>query len=343
MNRPPPLFAPRLRPGDTVGVFSPSWGGAGAFPHRTERGVAQLRALGFQVKLAPHALEQRGFVSDTAANRAADLHQLFTDPAVKLILSAIGGDHGCHLLPLLDFDLVRRHPKLVMGFSDMTVLNVALWQATRLVTFNGPALLTDFAEYPEMFSYTRTWFQRATMAAAPIGPIAPADRWTEELLDWSTKADLQRPRALGPSPGWTWLKEGAGPATGVLVGGCLESLQHLRGTPHWPDWDGAIFFFETSELKPPPETVDALLMDYENMGVLDGLAGMLVGRPYRYTDEEKSQLRQVILDRTHRWRFPIVTDVDFGHTAPQLTLPIGCRAVIDVAARRLEILDAAVV
>ncbi len=338
--RPPVLKAPRLRPGDTIGVVSPSWGGAGTFPHRVERGIAQLEALGYAVKLGRHALNCRGFVSDEAQNRVKDLHDLFQDPTVGLILAAIGGDHSCHLLPLLDIELIRHNPKPLVGFSDVTVLNIAIWQATGLVTFNGPALLTDFAEYPKVLEYTQHSFLRAVTESTPVGRVTPAADWTEEFLDWSTQADLERPRALTASGGWTWLKPGFG--EGVLVGGCLESLQHLRGTPFWPDWSEAIFFFETSENKPTPAAVDALLMDYENMGVLQHLRGMLVGRPMRYSHDEKAQLREVILERTRRYDFPIVTDMDFGHTSPQLTIPIGCRARIDTASPTFEILEAGV-
>jgi muramoyltetrapeptide carboxypeptidase LdcA involved in peptidoglycan recycling len=102
-------------------------------------------------------------------------------------------------------------------------------------------------------------------------------------------------------------------------------------------------FFETSEEAPPPERVDSLIMDYDNMGVLERLKGMIVARPMRYSEEEKQQLREVVLERTSRYAFPIVTDMDFGHTAPQFTLPIGCRARIDVKRQRFEIVDAAVV
>lgn len=101
-------------------------------------------------------------------------------------------------------------------------------------------------------------------------------------------------------------------------------------------------FFETSEEAPSPETVDSMLMDYENMGVLEKLKGMLVGRPMRYTHEAKQQLRNVVLERTNQYAFPIVTDMDFGHTAPQLTMPIGCRASVDVENQRFEIVDVAV-
>jgi muramoyltetrapeptide carboxypeptidase LdcA involved in peptidoglycan recycling len=331
---------PRLQPGDTVGLVSPSWGGAGMFPHRVERGVQHLASLGFQVRIGPHALNQLGFVSDTPQNRADDIHSLFADAEVKAIVAAIGGDHSCHLLPLLDYDLIRNNPKVFMGFSDITVLNVAIWKETGLVTFNGPALLTDFAEVPRMFTYTERYLRKALCEARPMGIVEPSTWWTEEFLDWAQKEDLKRPRARQRSAGWSWLRGGV--AEGVLIGGCLESLEHLRGTRFWPEWQDAILFFETSEAPPPPERVDSLLMDYENMGVLPRLKGLLVGRPMRYSEQEKQQLREVVLERTRGYRFPIIADMDFGHTAPQFTIPIGCRARIDAENRRFEVVEAAV-
>ena len=334
------MKAPALRKGDVIGIVSPSWGGAGAFPHRVERGVAQLRSLGFKVRLGRFALGRHGAVSDTARHRVDDLHAMFRDPEVRLILAAIGGDHSCHLLPLLDFDLIAAHPTLFMGFSDITVLNVAIWQQTGLVTCNGPALLTDFAEHPRMFAYTRSSFLRTACDPDPVGIVAPAPWWTDELLDWEQKTDLERPRRREPSEGWTWLKGETG--EGILIGGCLESLQHLRGTPYWPRWDDAILFFETSEEAPPPAEVDAILMDYENMGVLERLRGLLVGRPAGYSAAQKDELRRVVAGRTAAYGFPVVTDMDFGHTAPQFTVPVGCRARIDVPQRRFEMLEGAV-
>jgi muramoyltetrapeptide carboxypeptidase len=334
------LKPPALKPGDTIGIVSPSWGGAGAFPHRVESGVKQLNALGFQVKFAPHALNQAGHVSDTPANRVQDIHDLFADPAVKAVLAAIGGDHSCHLLPLLDFELIARHPKVFIGFSDIHVLSMALWTKTGLVTFDGPALLTDFAEYPRMLQYTETYFLKAVTGNEPVGIIEPSPHWTEEFLDWNTKQDLERPRQLSASSGWTWLKEGR--AEGPLLGGCLESLQHLRGTEFWPDWENAILFLETSEEKPSPETVDGILMDYQNMGVFEKLQGLIFGRPMSYSDAEKQSLRECIRERTQAYSFPIITDMDFGHTSPQLTLPLGCLARVDSTEHRFEILETAV-
>ena len=334
------MKAQRLKPGDTVGIVSPSFGAAGLFPHRVDLGVKHLESLGFKVKFAPHALNVNGHVSDSAQNRAADINEFFADRQVKAIIAAIGGDHACQLLPLLDYGLIWQNPKIFMGYSDNTVLNVALYQKTGLITFNGPMLLTDFAEYPRVPDYTEGYFRRTVCQPDPVGQIDPAPEWTDELLDWAQKLDLTRPRISHPSPGWTWLKPGF--AQGPLIGGCLASMEHLRGTAYWPDWRGAILFLEGSEEKPTPPRWDCLLMDYQNMGVFDQIAGLIIGRPYGYSDAEKQALREVVLERTRAFGFPIITDMDFGHTAPQFTLPLGCQAEIDSDSHRFALVEAAV-
>lgn len=332
---------PRLREGDAVGVISPSWGGGAAYPHRVERGTAYLESLGFRVKIAPHAMNSAGYVSDTPENRVADIHAMFRDPEVKAIFVTIGGDHSCHLLPLLDWGLIRAHPKIFVGWSDAHVLSVAIWQTTGLVTFNGPAIMTEIADYPTMPEYSERYMLAVLCAPEPPGVVEPSDWWTEEFLDWDEKEDLTRARSRQRSDGWTWLKGGS--AEGVLVGGCLETMQHLRGTSYWPRWEGTVLFLETSEEKPDPERVDGILMDYENMGVFERIRGLLFGRPMCYEPEEREQLREVILERTSKYDFPIIADMDFGHTSPMLTLPVGCRAVVDVDRERFEIVEPAVV
>jgi len=329
-----------LRPGDTIAIISPSWGGAGMFPHRLDRGVAWLIEQGYHVVVMPHARGQHGYVSGTPAERAADINAAFADPQVHAIIAAIGGDHSCRVLPLLDWDLIRSHPKIFIGYSDITVLCNAIFARTGLTTFYPLSVLVDLAEFPAPLPYTVASFTRTLCTASPPGDLAPALEWTEEVLEWKTQQDLTRPRITRPSPGWTWLKAGGG--AGPLVGGCLESLQHLRGTPYWPPMDGAIWFWETSEERPSPGWVDAVLQDYDNMGVLAKLQGMLIGRPYGYRDEQRAEIYDIILARTREYAFPIIADMDFGHTAPQMLLPLGCRAEIDTTMHRFTIPEAAV-
>jgi len=334
------ILAPALKPGDTIGVVSPSWFGGDAFLPRAQRGIAQLQRLGFRAKVAEHAFNNAGHVSDTAENRVADLHAMFADPEVRMILATIGGDHSCHLLPLIDWQLIRDNPKIFMGFSDITVLNVAIWSRTGLVTFNGPGLLTDWAEFPEMPAFSRENVIRAIRTAEPAGDLASSGWWTEEFLDWSTGEDATRPRRQEPSTGWRWLRQGS--AQGPLIGGCLESLQHLRGTPWWPDMTGALLFLETSEERPAPEDVDGILMDYENMGVFEQINGLIFARPYGYTEDDKARLHDIIVERTATFGFPVLADTDTGHTTPLQTLPIGCNAILDSAANRFAITEAVV-
>ena len=292
------------------------------------------------MKVAPHAFNSAGHVSDTARNRVDDLHAMFADPEVKAILSTIGGDHSCHLLPLIDWDLIRRNPKIFMGFSDITVLNVAIWSQTGLVTFNGPGLLTDWAEFPDMPDFSLAQAINAIGRSEPMGDLSPAPWWTDEFLDWGTGEDTARPRHRNDSTGWTWLREGR--AEGHLLGGCIESLQHLRGTRYWPDFTGAIPFLETSEERPTPEDVDGMLMDYENMGVLDVIQGLVFARPYGYAPEDVVRLHEVIRQRTEHFGFPVLADTDTGHTTPLQTLPIGCAALLDSSANRFAITESAV-
>ncbi len=329
-----------LKPGDTIAIVSPSWGGAGMFPQRLARGVAWLEARGYRVVLMPHALGQRGYVSGTPRERADDINAAFADPQVRAIIATIGGDHSCQLLPLLDWELIRANPKIFAGYSDITVLCNALFACAGLTTFYPLSLLVDLAEYPHPQPYTVASFQRALCSPTALGDISPATEWTEEFLDWATQQDAQRPRVMQPSPGWTWLKGGMG--SGPLIGGCLESLQHLRGTPYWPRMDGALWFWETSEERPDPSWVDAVLQDYDNMGVFAQLRGMLIGRSYGYSEAQRVALRAIVLERTSAYNFPIIADMDFGHTAPEIIFPIGCQAEIDADAQRFAITQAGV-
>jgi muramoyltetrapeptide carboxypeptidase len=105
---------------------------------------------------------------------------MLRDPEMKAVVAEIGGDHSCHLLPLLDSDLKREHPTILVGYSDVTVLNVAIWEKTGPVTFNGPALVVELAEYRKVFDYTERHMLKTLCSAEPVGEIEPSGWWTEE-------------------------------------------------------------------------------------------------------------------------------------------------------------------
>jgi muramoyltetrapeptide carboxypeptidase len=326
---PPPIEA-----GSAVAIVSPSFGAAGRWPHRMERATKYLESLGLWLKVMPNAARQEGWVSASGADRAADIHSAFEDEEVSVVIASIGGNHSNQLLPHLDFDLIRTHPKWLQGYSDITVLHWALLQHAGIATLHGPAFCLELAEYPEVFAYTDRWLRAAWFREQPLN-FEAARVWTEEFLDFDTKADLSRARRLQPSDGWVTVREGN--AEGPLIGGCLETIcWHLKGSREWLSLDGAIFFFETSEEVPSVEHVDAYLTDLENLGVFDEISGLVVGRPRGYSDDERRELWDVVAERTATSGVPVLANLDIGHTDPMLTLPLGVEAKLDATTQTLQ-------
>lgn len=334
------ILPPALRPDDTIGIISPSWFGGETFIRRASRGIRMLESLGYHVSVADHAFENAGHVSASALTRANDLHAMFANPDVRMILCTIGGTHASEILPLLDFGLIASNPKILMGFSDITVLHNAIHSETNLVTFYGPGLLTDWAEYPTMPPFSLDAALKAITRTDAVGPLDTAGEWTDEFLDWEAGEDETRLRVHTPSTGWNWINEGT--ASGRLFGGCLESLQHLRGTRWWPDFDDAILFFETSEDCPSPIAFDEMFLDYANMGILDRVNGLLVSRPYGFDASQHDHFIDLLTRRVAPYDIPVVANMDFGHTSPQHTIPIGVGATINSSSRQVTIDEPAV-
>jgi muramoyltetrapeptide carboxypeptidase LdcA involved in peptidoglycan recycling len=341
---------PKLVPGTRIATVSASWGGPGAIPHRYEVGKRQLMEQ-FQVEVVemPHTLHPPDWLARHPEARAEDLMAAFADPSIDGIISTIGGDDSIRLLRYLDLDVIRRNPKVYMGYSDTTVTHFACYRAG-LVSFYGPSIMSGFAENCGMFPYMADSVERTLFSVEPVGEIAPnPDGWTVEFLDWADPANQARRRTLQPTSGWRWL-QGEGVARGHLLGGCLEVVEWLRGTAVWPSldqWDGAILFLESSEQAPPPATLSTALRSYAALGILERLAGILLARPGGDVPPENfadydAALLQVVAEEEGLRHLPVVTQMDFGHTDPFFVLPYGVQAEIDCVTRRFSILESAV-
>lgn len=344
----PPTFRKprRLRAGDTVAAISLSSGLAHQFPHRYEAGKRQLRDA-FQINIieTPHALRSSDFLKRNPQARADDLHRALTHPDVNAIISTIGGDDSVRLLPCLDLALVRENPKVLLGFSDTTTVLTAFLEAG-VHAFHGPSLMTDLAENGGLHPYVRRSLKDALFDGRPTAWTA-ATEWTEQFLDWADANNQATPRDFQPNPGWAWL-QGSDVAEGHLVGGCIEILELLKGTPWWPQaqsWDGAVLMLETSEEAPPPRWVGRWLLNYANQDILQHLAALLFARPMHYTQEQTAELREQILNAVAdagRPDLPVITNLDTGHTSPQMTVPLGSRIRIDPIRRKIVTIEAAV-
>lgn len=200
-------YIEKIKKGDKIGVISPSAPLAGLVEHRYKNGITKLKELGFEVNVGKHALDVTSYTAGSAKDRAEDIMSFFEDDKIKEIISFIGGYHSNQILKYLDFDIIKNNPKIIMGYSDMTVLLLAIYKKCKFSTFYGPSVLNQFAD-PYISDYTLKYFKKATMEIEPIGEILPSKRYTCEFLDWFQKKDLERNRKFVKNPGWEWLKDG---------------------------------------------------------------------------------------------------------------------------------------
>lgn len=344
------LKPPKLNPGDKIATVSLSWGGPSVFPHRYQIGVQQLQnEFGLQVVEMPNTLKPADWLARNPKARADDLMQAFADPSIKGIFSTIGGDDSIRLLPYVDFDVIRRNPKVFLGYSDTTISHLMCYKAG-LVSFYGPSIMGEFAENAGMFPFTVQSVRRTIFSSRSIGEVSPnSGDWTVERLDWSDTSNQNRRRKLNPCTGWKFL-QGTGTRRGHLLGGCIEVFDWARGTEIFPtQWQNTILFLETSEEAPPPEMVARTLRVFAAMGILSQLSGILFGRPGGHQvpveDFEKydQAILQVVRDEEGLTDLPIITHMDFGHTSPMFVLPYGVQAEIDCENKRFSIIENAVV
>jgi muramoyltetrapeptide carboxypeptidase LdcA involved in peptidoglycan recycling len=337
---------PALAAGDTVAVVALSSGLAAELPHRYAAGKRQLKeTFGVRVIDAPHALCDSAWLQAHPEARADDLHWALTDDSVAGIVSAIGGDDSIRTVPLLDLDLIGRHPKVFLGFSDSTVQHLANL-AAGVVTFYGPSVLADLAENRGIHPYTEHAVRAAVFTARPFA-LEPAPEWSEDMLDWADPALQQRRRRYWPHPGWTWM-QGDQVVEGPLLGGCMDVLEMAKGTAVWPRadaWDGAVLALEISEEAPSPDQVTHWLRNYAATGVLDRIGAMLFSRPLWYSQRDTFRLYDAVhrvLVESGRDDVPLVVGLDHGHGSPMGVLPLGCRVRVDPVRRTIEVTEPAV-
>ena len=310
---------PRLRAGDTVGLFASS---SRLNQAQVDQGRTQIEALGFKVRLGPQVRAVDGHYAGTAAQRVDDLHRLWADPEVRALWSLRGGAGTAALLPHLDYAMMRRDPKPVIGYSDVTALLLALQQRAGLVCFHAPAATNSF-----------TPFTIAALRAVLMQPQAGT------VLRLS--ADHAR-RAVS-DPAYRTRTVRAGVAEGRLLGGNLSLLASLAGTPYLPAFDGALLFVE--EIGEEPYRVDRLLTQLQQAQGLHRCAALMAGvfRNCEPRPESPSMpLAQVIDRQFGAAGVPAVYGWSFGHVSDQFTLPLGVQARIDTEAGTLTLLEPAV-
>ncbi len=313
------LRPPRLKPGDTIALVSPS--AATWEVDRFTLATQILQTLGFKVREGASLRARRGHFAGTDAQRAADLNAMFADPEVKGILCMTGGSGATRILNLLDYDLIRRHPKCLAGYSDVTALLNAIQKQTGLVTFHAPMGVSEWNEFSTQY------FRQVLMDGEAVTLRNPSER---EGLLVPAKGRIQTLRG--------------GRARGALVGGNLTVLTTLMGTPYQPRFGGAILFLE--DINEYIYRIDRMLAHLKQAGALDGLAGVVLGQ---FTDCKPGEgfgsltLDEVFDDYFKPLNIPVYSGAMFGHVRNKFSLPVGLGVEIDADMGTVKLLQPAVV
>ncbi len=287
---------PQLKAGDRIGIIAPA---GPVLEEEIQPGVKFLESLGFEPVCSPHLLDQKGYLAGEDKSRLKDLHAMFRDKEIKAVLCARGG-YGTHrILQKLDYGLLGRNPKIVVGYSDITALLFALYKKSGMLTIHGP-VLRDLLK------------GEAGNAALLVKLMTSDERITVNF------------------PSGTIIKRGR--AEGVVLGGNLSLICHLIGTPFLPSFKGKLLFAE--EKGEPLYRIDRMLTHLLVSGELERCAGLMLGTFEECGDP--ASVIELVRERCSGMSMPIVTGLPVGHGEQNVPLPIGARAVLDTKTMSLE-------
>lgn len=310
----------RLKPGSVVGLVSPA--SANFVREDLDIVVDAVRSLGLVPRLAPHLLERYGYLAGKDKDRAADINKFFADPEVAAIVPIRGGWGCSRILPYLDYEQIRQNPKIIIGFSDITALILAINARSNLVTFHGPNGLTSWN--PTQTEY----FRRVLFAAENVKFQNIKDEGDSNRL-MQVKYRIQ---TITP-----------GQVRGRLIGGNLSVLSGIVGSPYLPDLNGAILFLE--DVKENIYRIDRLMTHLKIAGVFDRLAGFIFGQcPECLPDADYGSLtlEEVVWEHIQPLGIPAWYGAMIGHIETLLTLPIGLDVEINASAGTIQMLEPAV-
>lgn len=294
---------PRLRPGDLIGIISPA---GPVDKSELQPDLELLRSSGLRIHIAPHLYDRHDYLAGDDEARLSDLHAMFRDREIKAIFCARGGYGTLRLLDKIDYDLIREHPKILVGYSDITALLMAISKKTGLVTFHGPMVR---------------------------GLCALHDNSRESLFRLISS---NQPVSFSPMAGNSL---GAGRATGPLIGGNLSLICHLIGTPFLPSLDGSILFIE--DRGEPLYRIDRMLTHLALTGQLKGLAGLIGGEFIECGDN--SAIDNLLNTLASDLDIPLTTGFPLGHGLTNLALPLGIHAELDTDLMTLSLLESCVI
>lgn len=285
---------------------------------RIEKAVSYLENLGYRVEVGKHVMDQCGYLAGQDVERARDFNDFLKNRTIKAIFAIRGGYGTPRILRLIDYDIIRKNPKIIVGYSDITALQLALFAKCRLVTFSGP--MAGVEMWNSMDPYTEEHFWRLLTSPKKIGRLKNPP---EETI-----------RAYGK-----------GTSEGILLGGNLALVLSNLATPYSPSYNNTILFLE--DVDEAPHRIDRMFAQLRNAGILSNVAGLLLGKftDCVPTDPSKPHLKteEVLEEFSRSVTVPLLANLQFGHIPQKLTIPLGVKARLSTRMRSIEIMESAVI
>ena len=320
------LKPPKLNIGDTIGIVASSKPVFPSHKENYERGKKMLLEMGFKIKEGKTIGSQKWWMAGEPKQVADDINSTFADTNVKAIIAHTGGYTAISVIEHLNYEQIAKNPKPFIGMSDMTVYLWSIFTKTRQVGFHMDDLSFGFGRevkegqegWPDL---NKEFFLKFLTNTEAPGIIQPITQWEE------------------------WKK---GKANGHLIGGILERFSTLAGTEYFPPleyFEGAILFWE--EIGVTLEEIYQYLYQLKNMGILDKISGMLIGK-LKYLKPEREEMdeptvQEMVLDILKDYNFPIMANLDFGHFTVNIPMPIGIKVSFDTTKKELNFLESAVI
>ena len=305
----------KLKKGDLIGLISPA--SAPIDDKLIENGVKYIERLGYRTILGKNVGKVRGYLAGTDEERVEDIHQMFSDKKVKAIFCLRGGYGAFRLLDKIDYKLIQKNPKIFVGFSEITALQMAFLQKSNLISFAGPMLLPNFTE--DISSFTEENF-------------------------WSVITSTKKNRKINLADKEAIFENNSMVASGRIVGGNLSVFTALLGTGFLPDFKKKILLLE--EISEPPYKIDRMLNQLRLNNVFKEVSGIVLGNFLDCQENEKDKktllLSEVLVDYFKHLNIPVIQNFPFGHSHNILTLPIGAKVKIDLRNGMFELAEAGV-
>jgi len=323
------MIPPKLKNGDEIRVIAPSR--SLSFLSNETRKIAQSRFknLGLNVSFSKNAEEIDEFNSSSIKSRVSDLHEAFADKNVKAIFTTLGGFNSNQLLKHLDYNLIRKNPKILCGYSDITALSNAIYAKTGLVTYYGPHFST--LGMVKGLDYTIEYLTKCLFEDSEF-EINPSESWSDD--PWYMN---QEKRKFIKNQGLLTITEGK--AEGLIIGGNLGTLHLLQGTEFMPSLKDKLLFLEDDELAKDytGATFERCLQSMLQLPNSNKLRGLVMGRFQKASEMTPEKINRIINTKKEIKNIPIIANVDFGHTTPQITFPIGGSARLNATKKGVEL------